>query len=242
MNSRDPRKVKIDDFVKHSIAVSVLAEHLYCEAKILARKQVGEVQTPYELEGTKIHEEEATKAMEGKEVTEAKDIETVYDLMTLSAANIRKALKVRTVLANPKGHTLFAAILPCGVYGKPDSVDCTSGEQPILVELKTKKELPRRDSPWPNDELQLGAYMMGLEQLGFNPPYGILAYRLRADPEQTLEFRVTLTPELRSEVEFTAGRVRRILEGAEEPTPPDYVNKCASCPAEYREVCRYKLC
>ena|GEM_PF-3047620 len=242
MISLNPRKVKIDDFIKHSIPVHVLAEHLYCEAKILARKQVGEIQTPYALAGAKIHEEEATRVMEGKEVREARGIETVQDLMIMSAANIRRTLKVREVLANPKESILFATILPCGVFGKPDSVDCTSGDQPVLVELKTKKELPRRDSPWPNDGLQLAAYMMGLEQLGFSPPYGVITYRLRADPRQTVEFRAKLTPELRSKVESTAARVRRILEGIEEPTPPDSVNKCASCAMEYREVCRYKLC
>ena len=169
-------------------------------------------------------------------------VETVYGLMAMSATNIRRTLRIRMALANPKGRTHFAVILPCGVYGKPDSVDCTSGGQPILMELKTKRELPRRDSPWPNGELQLAAYMMGLEQLGFSPPYGIITYRLRADPRQTVEFRVKLTPELRSKVESTAGRVKRILIGTEKPKPPDSANKCASCVVEYREVCRYKIC
>jgi len=206
------------------------------------RKQVGEVETPFTLEGLRIHEEEASTVLKGVEVREAKGIETVYDLMLMSRRNLILTLKMRGRLANPKDRILFATVLPCGVFGKPDLADCTDGKQPVIVEMKTKNELPVRDSPWPSDELQVAAYMMGLEELGFEPSFGTLAYVLRSDPAKQRQFSVTLTVELRRKVRLIADSVRHIIDGSEEPVPPDSVNKCRACAGKYRVACTYRLC
>jgi CRISPR/Cas system-associated exonuclease Cas4 (RecB family) len=208
----------------------------------LVRKKVGEVETPFTLEGLRIHEEEASRVLKGIEVREAKGIETVHDLMLMSRRNLVLTLKVRGRLANPKDRILFATVLPCGVFGKPDMADCTNGKQPVIVEMKTKNELPMRDSPWSSDELQVAAYMMGLEELGFEPSYGTLAYVLRSDPAKQRQFSVTLTEELRRKVLLIAESVRRIIDGSQEPVPPDSVNKCRVCPEKYRTACPHRLC
>ena len=237
----DPRETKIDDFVKHSVSVHALAEYLYCPARILARKIAGEVTTPFTLEGAKMHGEEASRLLKGMEVREAK-VEIVHDLMLLSLRNLRRALKERRVLANPKEGMLFATILPCGVFGKPDAADCTDGMQPTIVEMKTKRELPILGSPWENDELQVAAYVMGLEELGFRPERGIIKYVLRSDPTKRKESTVILTDTLRNKVLSTADGVRRLLDGKDEPSPSTSMNKCRACHEKLRTVCHYKFC
>ena len=235
----DPKQVKWTDFKKHALPAHVLSEYWYCAPKIYVKKLVGEIETPLIIQGRKLHEQEAIEVIEKigpfKRVPEP---ETVFDVLAFIFIAISMALRERKIIANSEEHILCPLVLPFGVVGVPDKVDCSNGE-PIIVETKYKSKLPGK--PWPDHELQLATYILGLETLGFTPPYGILRYVKREDPNQEKSFRIELNDCLRRKIEHTAESVRRILEGSEEPIPPKYPNKCRSCYSKYREACRWKL-
>jgi CRISPR/Cas system-associated exonuclease Cas4 (RecB family) len=230
-------KTSFLQFGNHSIPVHVLSEYWYCAAQITNLKLQGEIETPILLEGSAIHEEWAQRALAKLGRIRHVEIKTVFDAMLFSYMNIKRALKKKSVLANAEGRLLFATILPeLGVFGKPDQLDCTDGTNPIIVEIKTKESLPAR--AWPNDELQVGAYVLGLERLGFHPTHGLLEYVVRGNQSDQLAFRIEMKDRLRKKIVETAAIVRRLLLDKEEPIPTKNPRKCVKC--RFARACAWK--
>jgi CRISPR/Cas system-associated exonuclease Cas4 (RecB family) len=97
---------------------------------------------------------------------------------------------------NSKEHVLAMTILPeYGILGVPDSIDCTDGKHPIIVEAKTRTEFPTQ--PYQDHELQVAIYLMGLERLGFKLSYGVVEYMIRDIPGERKRYHVTLDHALR---------------------------------------------
>jgi CRISPR/Cas system-associated exonuclease Cas4 (RecB family) len=231
------KKTTFLQFRKHSIPVHVLSEYWYCAAQITNLKLQGEIETPTLLEGRAIHEEAAEKALAKLGRMRHVEIKTVFDAMLFSYVNIKRALRKKSILANAEGKLLFATILPeLGVLGKPDQLDCSDGTNPIIVEIKTKDTLPTRG--WPDDELQVGAYVLGLERLGFHPTHGLLQYVVRGNQSNQVTFRIQLKDRLRKKILDTAMIVGRLLFGKEEPIPTKNPRKCVKC--RFNEACAWK--
>jgi CRISPR/Cas system-associated exonuclease Cas4 (RecB family) len=220
------------------VRVHVLADYWYCAAKIINRKIQGDLKTPLLVEGSRIHEEEAKKVLAELGPTRRVHVESVMDSMLLSWRNIKRALVEKKRLANSKEHVLFMTILPeLGIIGVPDGLDCADGALPIIVEEKTTDRLPGR--PWPDHELQVAVYMMGLERLEFRPPFGILEYVKRADLGQRKRYKITLDGYLRNKAQLTAQIVFNLLSGKEEPKPTKYPRKCVPC--RFNSSCQWRL-
>ena len=224
-------------FRRHSIPVHILSEYWYCAAKIPNLKLQGDIDTPTLLEGRAIHEEEAEETIAKLGPLRRVEIKTVFDVMLLSYRNIRYALKRRKILANAEGKLLFATILPeLAILGKPDRVDCSDGINPIIIETKTKDTLPTR--VWPDHELQVGAYMLGLERLNFHPTHGLLEYVVRSDPSKRTTYRIHLKDHLREKILSTAMSVGRLLLNKEKPMPTKNPRKCVKC--RFAGTCAWK--
>jgi hypothetical protein len=151
----------ISEYLKHSIPVSLLAESVYCEAKVSNKLQLGEIETPVLLEGRLLHEKDAKKALRKFGPTKKAEVVTVEDVILLSYANVMFALKKRKVIANSEKKKLFVSVIPRHeIHGSPDFIDC-KGKQPIIVESKNTQRLP--SSPWLDNQIQVAAYSMSLE-------------------------------------------------------------------------------
>lgn len=231
------KKVAFQDFQRHSVPVHMLAEYWYCAAQIPNRKLQGDIETPTLLEGRGIHETEAQNILAKLGRLRRVKARTVFDIMLLSYENIRRALARKKVLANAEGKVLFATILPeLGILGKPDRVDCSDGVNPVIIETKTKDVFPRRI--WPDHELQVATYMLGLERLSFHPTRGMLEYVLRSDPSSKMSHMIFLKDHLRERVISTAKTVVNLLLEKEEPMPTKNPRKCVKC--RFNESCRWK--
>lgn len=225
------------EFAKRSLSASLLAEHNYCAAKVYNKRELGEVETPLTLAGTEIHEQELGKIVKSMGPSKAVQLKTLLDAMALSLKNIKLALKRKRALANSGERKFALMIIPeLGLYGLPDIVDASDGEQPIIIDIKTTNKLPER--PWFNDKLQVAVYVMGLQRLGFQSKYGILRYQLRNDKNQTREFRVDVDESLKQHVVDAMKDILRIINGGE-PIPTDKKNKCIPC--GYRNSCKWSL-
>lgn len=215
----------------------MLADYWYCAAQIPNRKLQGDIETPTLLQGRGIHETEAQGILAKLGRLRQIKAGTVFDMMLLSYGNIKHALAKRMILANAEGKVLFATILPeLGILGKPDCVNCSDGVNPIIIEIKTKDVLPRRI--WPDHELQVATYMLGLERLSFHPTHGMLEYVLRSDPSSKIVHRICLKDHLRERVMSTAKTVVNLLLDKEEPMPTKNPRKCVKC--RFNESCRWK--
>lgn len=98
----------------------------------------------------------------------------------------------------------------------------------IPVELKTGK-FPQKGM-WDTHRIQLGAYILMLEDLGKNVPEGVLRYR-GSDEKRVLMMNTML----REEVLSTVSGAQNVLDSK---TPPDFTdnkNKCAKC--SFKEIC-----
>jgi CRISPR/Cas system-associated exonuclease Cas4 (RecB family) len=225
------------EFSKHTVPVHILAEYWYCAAQITNRKIQGDIETPILLEGRRIHEEEAEKILAKFGPTKQIKVTSVFDAMLLSYSNIRSALRVKKTLANSKEHVLAMTILPeYAILGVPDSIDCTDGKHPIIIETKTRDKIPT--DPYQDHELQVAIYMMGLERLGFKLSYGVVEYMIRDIPWERKRYRVTLDDSLRKRAVSTAKTVVNLLSDNEEPVATRNPNKCRPC--RFRESCKWR--
>lgn len=160
--------VSFRDYARRSIPVSLLAESIYCEAKVSNRHELGEIETPILLEGRRLHEQDAKKALRKFGPTKKAKVVTLEDALLLSYTNVALALRKRRMIANSEKKKRFISIIPDhGILGFPDFVDCKDGKSPIIIEQKNCKRIPT--SPWPDHQIQVVAYSMSLEVLGFNP-------------------------------------------------------------------------
>lgn len=231
------RDIPYKEFVKRSVPVHLLEEYVYCPAKVTNYKLLGEVTTPILLEGRLFHETDAEKALTKVGPTRKIKVKTLSQAMAQTYHNIRIALSTKMILANSDDRVLFLAILPeFGILGKPDKLDCSDGTNPVIIETKTTGKLPT--SPWHDHEVQLGTYVMGLERLGFHPPYGYLDYVMRDSPENHRQYRITLNDSLRKETVAIADRVANLLLEKEEPIATTNPRKCMAC--RFSDSCRWK--
>jgi len=188
-------------------------------------------------QGTTIHDEKAAKILSQLTLVQAPTPETLDDVILHSKRVLIKALNDRIVLENPKDSILFSAVVPdLQLLGMPDRADCRNGSWPIIVDHKSKQWLP--SDPWPDDKVQLGIYMLGMETLGFQQEYGYLEYILRGKESQSKTFQVYLDKKLRELVGSTTESAKQIINGQQEPKP-NSSRKCQKC--EYREQCKWKL-
>ncbi len=111
-----------------------------------------------------------------------------------------------------------------GLSGRPDYVVAQRGR---LIPVEAKPG--RRGAPRPWDVLQLGAYLLLIEEAeGARPPCGILSYRDGG-------FRIRNTRALGREVQETAARVRAARRGSIEDRPGRSRARCRAC--GYRGAC-----
>lgn len=111
-----------------------------------------------------------------------------------------------------------------GLAGRPDYVIAQRGR---LIPVEAKPG--RRGAPRPWDVLQLGVYLLLLEEAaGRRPAYGVLAYRERS-------FRIANTRRLRREVQAVAAQVRAARRGERMPRPRRDGARCRLC--GYRGTC-----
>jgi len=224
-------------FLSQSVGASSIGEYWYCPAKIANARTFGEAETTETVKGSEYHEIEAKTIIEKLGPLKKVKVESVFDIMKLSRDNIEAALMNREILANSEEDVLFWSVLPEARYiGVPDKADCTNAEEPILMDFKTTARLP--GDAWVDHRIQLGAYMLGIERLGFGQSYGIVRYVSRLDSTLTTDFKVYLDGYLRDEVLATAQEVHKIFLGGK-PRPTSNPNKCKACP--YRKVCEWSL-
>lgn len=224
------------EYIRHSIPVSLLADFVYCEAKVANKQMLGEIETPIILEGRELHEQDAKKALRKFGPTKKAKVVTVEDALFLSYANVTLALRRRKLIANSEKKKLFISLIPDhGIIGFPDFVDCKNGESPIIVDSKNTQRLPT--SPWLDNQIQVAAYSMSLEVLGFTPPYALLEYVTRDEARNRCTFEIPITAELKKQTIEIARNVLAILRGKKEPTPTTNPNKCRPC--AYASKCKW---
>ena len=231
------RDTAFADFVSNAVPVHLLAEYVYCAAKVPNRKIQGDIRTPVLLEGQRIHEAEAKRVLAEIGPTKRIRISTVFDAMVHAYRNITVALRKRKVLANSEKRVFFLTVLSeYGIVGRPDAVDCRDGKNPVIIETKTTDKMPL--SPWPDNELQVGIYMMGLERLGFQPTHGVLEYVKRNSPKQRKRYTIPLNAGLRQEAVSAAKTVVNLLLEKEEPIATKNPRKCI--PYRFVSSCQWK--
>jgi CRISPR/Cas system-associated exonuclease Cas4 (RecB family) len=230
-----PKAVSFREYVKHAIPVSLLSEFVYCEAKVSNKQLLGEIETPVLVEGRRLHEQDARKALRKFGPTKKARVVSLEDAMLLSYANVVLALKKRKVIANSEKKKLFIGIiLDHGILGFPDFVDCKNGKWPIIVESKSTQRLP--SSPWPDHQIQIVAYSMSLEVLGFNPPYAILEYVTRDKAKAKSTYQVPISADIKRRTLEISRNVAAILHG-NDPNPTTNTNKCIPC--AYVSQCKW---
>jgi CRISPR/Cas system-associated exonuclease Cas4 (RecB family) len=223
------------DYARRSIPVSLLAESIYCEAKVSNRQLLGEIETPILLEGRRLHEQDAKKALRKFGATKKAKVVTLEDALLLSYTNVALALKKRKIIANSEKKKLFISIIPDhGILGFPDFVDCKDGKPPVIVEQKNCKRIP--SSPWPDHQIQVVAYSMSLEVLGFNPPHAILEYVTRDKVRTKVSYQVPIDANLKKRTVEISRKVFSMLQG-EEPNATTNTNKCIPC--AYASQCKW---
>lgn len=115
-----------------------------------------------------------------------------------------------------------------GLAGRPDFVTKGRG---ALIPIEVKPF--RQGQPRQGDRLQLGAYLLLLEEAtGKRPPYGILQYG-------TGTFRIANTRALRERVLETAGRIREKRAEGSGGRSHRSSARCRAC--GWRDVCRESL-
>jgi CRISPR-associated exonuclease Cas4 len=111
-----------------------------------------------------------------------------------------------------------------GLSGRPDYIVAQRGR---LIPVEAKPG--RRGVPRPWDVLQLGAYLLLIEEeTGQRPPYGVLAYREGG-------FRIRNTRRLRREVQAVVAQVRAARQGGLEGRQRRDRGRCRAC--GYRGTC-----
>lgn len=227
--------VSFREYVKHAIPVSLLSEAVYCEAKVSNKQLLGEIETPILLEGRLLHEQDAKRALRKYGPTKKLRVATLDDAMLLSYANVLLALKKRKIIANSDKKKLFISLIPdYRIIGGPDFVDCKNGKQPIIVDTKNTNRIP--SSPWSDNEIQVVAYSMSLEVLGFAPPYAILRYVTRDEAKSERTFTVPINSDLKTRVQKISQRVLSILQGSQ-PKATTNINQCLPC--AYASQCKW---
>lgn len=224
-------------FLTEAVFPSSMADYWYCPAKIVNMQLYGSIKTEVTERGSVYHEEVTVKIIKKLGPLRKVKIETVYDVMRHAYYNISGALSDGHVLANSEDAVLFRAVSPeLKIAGMPDKADCRNGKEPILMDFKTTKNLP--SEAWASNSIQLGAYMIGVERLGFRQTCGVIRYVLESNGCEYREFKVYLDNYLRDEVKKTAELVRSILNSGD-PRPTSNPRKCAAC--SYRDLCQWSL-
>lgn len=98
----------------------------------------------------------------------------------------------------------------------------------VPVELKTGK-FPQKGM-WDTHRVQLGAYLLMLEDQGKNVSEGVLRYR-GSDERRIL----VMDSMLREEVIDVVSGAKKVLESLEPPDYTDNKNKCAKC--SFKDIC-----
>ncbi|MDD4588769.1 MAG: CRISPR-associated protein Cas4 [Heliobacteriaceae bacterium] len=105
-----------------------------------------------------------------------------------------------------------------GIIGRTDLVEETNG---LIYPVEYKKG---RKGKWNNDEVQLCAQALALEQrLGINIAFGYLFYF-----SSRVRVKVVFTEELRVLTRWTIGQVRELLQNARRPAKK-YTPRCNGC-------------
>ena len=220
-----------------TISASSMGEYWFCAGKVVNTTLFGDVETEETTKGSDYHEKTTAQIIDRLGPLKQAEVESIQDVMTLSYNNISNAIRGHEVLANSDEDILFWAISPELKYiGVPDKADCT-GSGPVLMDFKTTARLP--GEAWTDHRIQLGAYMIGIERLGFRQDYGVIRYVLRQDSNVTADFKVYLDGYLRDEVVNTARAVHGIVYDGVEPRTTTNPNKCTKCP--YNDVSRWSL-
>jgi CRISPR/Cas system-associated exonuclease Cas4 (RecB family) len=217
------------------MGASSLAEYWYCAAKIVNSASLGPIETEEKTAGTEFHETETTRIIKALGPLKKVKVKSLSDVMNLSRDNLASALRSKQILANSETQVLFWSIVPdLGIVGVPDKADCQEGDEPVLMDFKTTARLP--SEAWVDNRIQLGAYMLGMERLGFRQTYGLLNYVHRDNPGSTVTFKIYLDNYLREQVAQTCREVAQLLDGVD-PIPTKNPNKCRKC--EYHNKCKW---
>lgn len=98
----------------------------------------------------------------------------------------------------------------------------------VPVELKTGK-FPKKGM-WDTHRIQLGAYLLMLEDQGKNVSEGVLRYR-GSDEQRVL----VMNSMLREEVSAVVSGAKKVLESMDPPDYTDNKNKCNKC--SFKDIC-----
>jgi CRISPR/Cas system-associated exonuclease Cas4 (RecB family) len=237
LSQTDLARLKLKDFLEHSVAASDIAEYAYCPATITNMLELGKIRTPVMLEGSKLHEEDAQKILSGMRLRKVKVPETLIELLAAMHIVVKNAMKKRSSLVNSDETRMYWAVLPeLGCIGFPDLVDCKSGT-PVVVERKKKITARIPSEPWENDKLQLAIYMLSLERIGLNPESGVLEY-VKPATQESRRFEVHLNQELRKRTLDAVEAVKGLIKG-EKPIPTNNRRKCERC--KFGDKCKWSL-
>lgn len=204
--------VRWSNFLGDAVGASSLSEFSYCSAKIVNAITHGSIEIEQKTAGTEYHETETTRIIKALGPLERVEISSLFDMMKLSYENLSGAMRACKVLANSEEDVLFWAIDPeLRIVRVPDKADCQIEDHPVLMDFKTTSKLP--NAPWSGNKIQLSAYMIGLERLGFKQTYGLLEYVERGNVSASVQFKVYLDADLRNHVSRTAREVDKLLNG-----------------------------
>jgi len=158
-------------------------------------------------------------------------------LALLALAAWRRGRRQRALLGLPEGRIVSAdtggwRACPRPLYsaryrlaGKPDYL-VQVGRSLVPVEAKPGRRATR---PYPSDVLQLGAYLLLVEEeTGHRPPYGLLCYAERT-------FQIPYTQALRQSTIDTLGEMRRLRKASRVGPQHHDPGRCRHC--GHREHC-----
>lgn len=114
-----------------------------------------------------------------------------------------------------------------GIRGKPDYILKTKSGQFVPVELKSGVN---NGNVYPNDRMQLAAYIALAEANFGEVPYGEIRYRNR-----TVVIRNT--SKLMQELKITIGRINYYKKSKKAPSVLGFSEKCRHCDC-YKTVCK----
>lgn len=119
--------------------------------------------------------------------------------------------------------------------GMVDSV--ASGTEGVVAVHTTQGRAPR-DGVWPGHRLQMGAYLLLLEEAhGERPLRGVVRYADAGKGKCAVERQVTMNPFLRYEVLDARDRIITLLARDSPPAAEPSQKKCAACSARERCLC-----
>ncbi len=222
----------------HTIPIHLASEYWYCAAKIYHNTRLGGVQTKQKQTGKERHERKAIQDLKSipNDFTPLKpgSIEQFKEIML---NQVKNALEAKIVLTNSDETTLYYGVIPhLNCIGKPDAVDCSNGDYPIIVERKYTKHTPTE--PYLDHKIQAHLYMMTLSELGFNPVTSRIEYWSQDNNKLMASFDLDFEKELQEKAIQGVKGTAQILMGSNELIATQNPNKCKVC--EYRIVCKWR--